>query len=61
MADSLIIVPEFKATGQVRRASSNCCAAKLNPGRESGTYTCRACGKPCERVMSGPEEVTLHG
>jgi hypothetical protein len=63
MPESLAVQPEFHATGQVRRASSACCAAKLSPGGKPGTYTCRACGQPCERVLSDPEpeEVTLHG
>lgn len=61
MADNLVVQPEFRVTAEVRRASSACCAAKLNPGTGPGTFTCRACGEPCERVMSGPEEVILRG
>jgi hypothetical protein len=57
----LVIKPEFTVTLAHRSASSGCCAAKLNPGPEPGTFTCRACGQPCERVLSGPEEVTAHG
>ena len=61
MTDSLIIRPRFRAEGLVRRASSGCCGAKLSPGGTPGTFTCRGCGQPCERVLSAPEEVTLHG
>ena len=56
MAGSLVIQPEFRAEGQVRRASSDCCGAKLNPGIASGSFTCRACGQSCERVL--PERVS---
>ncbi len=61
MTDGLIIQPQFRAEGRVRRASSDCCGAKLSPGPEPRTFTCRACGQPCERVLSEPGEVTLHG
>lgn len=61
MADGLAIQPRIEGTGQVRRAASDCCGAKLNPGEQPGTFTCRECGQPCDRVMSAPEEVTLHG
>jgi hypothetical protein len=61
MTDALTVRPAFTVTGEIRRASSGCCGAKLNPGAEPGTFTCRACGAPCERVMSGPEEVTARG
>ena len=61
MTDSLTVRPALRATAEVRRASSSCCGAQLNPGPEPETFTCRACGQHCERVMSGPEEVTLHG
>lgn len=61
MPDSLVIKPVFRAEGQVRRASSACCGALLDPGVQPETFTCRGCGTPCERVMSGPEEVVLHG
>lgn len=64
MADGLAIQPRIEGTGQVRRASSGCCGAKLNVAGEPGEtqhWTCRECGQPCDRVMSAPEEVTLHG
>ena len=61
MTDSLAVRPEFTVTLAKRTASSACCGAKLNPGAEPGTFTCRACGHPCERVLSGPEEVTARG
>jgi len=60
-ADSLTVQPVFEVTAEVRRASSACCGAKLNPGDAPESFTCRGCGQPCERVLSGPEEVTLHG
>ena len=56
MADSLVIQPEFRAEGQVRRASSDCCGAKLASGDGARSLTCRACGQPCARVL--PEKVT---
>jgi hypothetical protein len=60
--DGLDVVPELRAVAQVRRASSGCCAAKLNIGAAGqGTWECRACGKPCDRIMSETEEVELHG
>lgn len=62
--DALTIIPEFSATAAVRRASSGCHGAKLDlaPGEPPGSaFTCRECGQPCERVLSGPEEVTFHG
>jgi hypothetical protein len=61
VSDSLVIKPEFRAVLAHRKASSGCCGAKLNPGARPGTFTCRGCGQPCERVMSDPEEVTAHG
>ena len=61
MSEALTIRPEFHITAELRRASSACHGAKLNPGTEPETFTCRACGQPCERVMSGPEEVEFHG
>jgi len=71
MTDSLIITPEFRADGlavavkvegtaELRRASSSCCGAKLNPGARPGAFTCRGCGQPCDRVLSDPEEVTFN-
>jgi hypothetical protein len=61
LGDSLAVKPEFRATARIKRASSSCCAAKLNPGPERRTFTCRNCGQPCDRVMSEPEEVILRG
>lgn len=58
MADALVILPGFRVTLAKRTASSGCCAAKLSPGAEPGTFTCRSCGQPCGRVMSDPVEVT---
>jgi Zn finger protein HypA/HybF involved in hydrogenase expression len=61
VTDSLTVRLVVTVTMAKRTASSACCGAKLNPGAEPGTFTCRACGQPCERVLSGPEEVTAHG
>ena len=58
---ALHLKPVITGTAEIRRASSACYGAKLNPGTEPETFTCRECGKPCERVMSEPEVVTLHG
>lgn len=57
----LNITPRIEATAQIRRASSACCGARLDPGAEPGTFTCQQCGQPCERVLSAPEEVTFRG
>jgi hypothetical protein len=57
---SLITEPRFTVTLAKRTASSSCCGAKLGRGAQPGTFTCRTCGRPCERVMSGPEEVTAN-
>jgi predicted RNA-binding Zn-ribbon protein involved in translation (DUF1610 family) len=59
MPDGLTVQPEFRVTAEVRRASSACCGAKLAPGEAPGSFTCQACGRPCERVLSAPEEVIL--
>jgi hypothetical protein len=58
---SLVIQPVFRVTLAKRTASSNCCGAKLDRGPESGTFTCRMCGQPCDRILSDPKEVTAHG
>ena len=60
MAGHLAVEPEFRVTLAKRTASSSCCGAKLNPGAQPEAFTCRACGAPCERVLSDPEEVTAH-
>lgn len=60
MPEALTIQPVIKVTGLLRRAASDCCAAKLNPGTEPETFTCRSCGQPCERVLGDPQEVVLH-
>jgi tRNA(Ile2) C34 agmatinyltransferase TiaS len=59
VSDPLVIRPEFKAVAAVRRASSSCCGAKLNAAPQG--WQCRACGKPCERILSEPEEVKANG
>lgn len=61
MSGSLNIQPVITATLEHRKASSGCCGAKLNPGAEPGSFLCRECGQPCDRVMSDPVEVTAHG
>lgn len=64
MGDSLAVEPVFEAIGEVCRASSSCCGAKLNLGGEPGAtqfWLCRDCGEACDRVMSAPEEVTARG
>ena len=59
MGDVLEVAPEFRVTAQVRRAASDCCGAKLNAvGGVTQHWECRACGRPCDLVLSGPEEVT---
>ena len=61
MGDRLVVAPRFAGTLAHRKASSACCAARLNAGTQPGTYTCRGCGQPCERVLGDPEEVTFGG
>jgi len=64
-----MVRPVITATLAQQKASSSCHGAKLNlarvlePGEVpgDGDWLCRECGQPCERVMSDPEEVTLHG
>ena len=59
--DALTITPVVTVTAEKRTASSDCHGAKLSPGLLPGAFLCRDCGQPCERVLSGPEEVTFHG
>lgn len=61
MSDALEIRPVLTATLAHRAAASACCGAKLGPGPEAGTFACRGCGQPCERVLSEPREVTARG
>lgn len=51
---------EFTGLLEHRRAASDCCGALLDPA-PGENFTCRACGKPCGRVLSDPEAVTVHG
>ena len=55
----LDVPPEFTVTLAKRTASSDCCDAKLDAAPVG--FTCRACGLPCRRVLSAPEEVTARG
>lgn len=59
--DGLAVRPVLTAVLAHRTASSACCGAKLNPGPALGTFACRSCGQPCERVMSAPQEITVTG
>ncbi len=61
MTDRLDVPVHAEVQAVVRRASSHCHAAKLSPGAEPGTFTCRECGQPCTRILSDPEAVTFHG
>lgn len=61
MGDRLVVQPVFEVTAAVRRASSACCGAKLDPGAAPESFVCQACGQPCKRVLSEPEEVVLRG
>jgi hypothetical protein len=63
VGDALVVRPEFRAVLAHRVASSDCCGAKLDAvAADFGpAFTCRGCGEPCERVLSEPEEVTVHG
>lgn len=58
---NLVVRPEVTVTAALRKASSSCHGAQLNPGGQPGTYLCRACGQPCERVLADPVEVTASG
>ena len=63
MADVLAVVPEFRVTAEVRRASSDCHGAKLDVAGDDVTqrWVCQECGQPCDRVLSDPVEVTAGG
>lgn len=61
MPEGLSVIPVISGTAALRRASSGCHGALLDPGAEPRTFTCRECGMPCERVLSDPEEVSFHG
>ena len=61
MGEGLTVQPKITVTAEFRRAASSCCGAKLDLGAARGTFTCRGCGQPCDRVLSGPQEVTFHG
>ena len=61
MPDGLAVMPEISGTVAHRKASSACHGAPLNPGQEPGSYTCRECGEPTERVLGDPKEVAFHG
>jgi hypothetical protein len=61
MPDGLAVLPEVTGTAALRKASSACHGAKLNPGQAPGSFTCRECGNPTERVLGDPEEVSFHG
>ena len=58
---ALEIQPVITVTAVKQTASSDCCAAKLRPGAPPDGYECTACGQPCQRVLSEPEEVTFRG
>jgi hypothetical protein len=71
MSDNLVIRPVVSASGEIRRASSSCCGAKLSAaGRSRGDsipldgapgWLCRECGQQCSLVLSEPEKVILNG
>lgn len=61
------VTPSMAGAASVRKASSSCCGAPLTllaPGQHSITdprdpqFGCTSCGRPCDRVLSDPEEVT---
>lgn len=51
---------EFTGLLEHRRAASDCCGALLDPA-PGKSFTCRACGMACERVLGEPEVVAVHG
>lgn len=57
---SLDIKPVITARLEYRKASSDCCGAKLTIA-SGGGFACLACGKQCEKVMGPPAEVTARG
>jgi hypothetical protein len=59
--DALTITPVLTVTAAKRTASSDCHGAKLSPGLAPGSFTCRECGRPTERVLGDPEEVQFRG
>ena len=60
---SLDLKPVITAILEHRKASSDCCGAKLDLDMNAigSVWTCRACGKPCQRVLGPPREVTARG
>lgn len=58
--EQLAVQPVITAVLAKRTASSSCHGARLNLGADPGTFTCRDCGQPCERLLSEPQEVTAH-
>jgi len=61
---TLHLTPVITATLAHRKASSDCCGAKLGVSTaDEGTscWICSACGRPCDRVLGPPEEVTARG
>jgi hypothetical protein len=61
MPDGLAVMPVITGTLAQRKAASACCGALLNPGPVPGSFTCRECGNPTERVLGDPEEVHFRG
>jgi hypothetical protein len=61
MSDGLAVMPEVAGTLAHRKASSACHGAPLNPGPVPGSFSCRECGSPTERVLGDPKEVAFHG
>jgi hypothetical protein len=55
------VTPRVTAVFEHRKASSGCCGSLLAPAAAPGAFTCRGCGQPCDRVLSEPTEVTVHG
>ena len=70
MSEGLVVAPAVTAVFAHRKASSSCCGAPLDVStgldastgeEETAGWMCTECGQLCDRVLSGPREVTAGG
>jgi hypothetical protein len=62
MGEGLVVKPEITAVVEHRKASSDCCGAKLRAADVPPEgFECTGCGEPCRRVLGEPQEVTARG
>jgi len=62
---SINLEPVITVTLAHRKASSDCCGAKVDMSERVdgrlGMWICRECRRPCQRVLGPPEEVIARG